>query len=121
MAFTNRVTWELLRSFDTSTVSSTSTFYNVGTALLYPSYKLKMVNNSNALLIISIDGVNSYDVCPANSFWLYDETQAMIASATTPAISAGTQISVQSSLLGTGHAGTGTGSVYLVSQYLVTN
>ena len=62
----------------------------------------------------SIDGVNAYDVCPATSFWLYDETQAQISTANTPAIPAGTQISCQA-------ASAGTGNIYLVSQYLVHN
>lgn len=120
MATTNRVTWEILRFLDTSTMSSGSTYYPLATAsgvgpLLYSSYKLKMVNNSNVLLTVSIDGVNDYDVCPANSYWLYDETQAQIQTSTIPAIPAGTQIYVKS------QAGAGTGLVYLVSQYLVSN
>jgi hypothetical protein len=116
MSGTNRITWELLRSFDTSTISSAATFYNVGTALLYPSYKLKMVNNSNVLLTVSIDGVHSYDVCPGGSFWLYDETQAQINTSNSPAIPAGTQISVNYPAY---IATPGTGLVYLVSQYIV--
>lgn len=116
MSVTNRVTWELLRSFDTSTIASASVFYNVGGPLLYPSYKLKMVNNSNILVTVSIDGVHAYDVCPANSYWLYDETQASISTASTPAIPQGTQISIQ---YGSYVATPGTGLVYLVSQYLV--
>ncbi len=114
MSYTNRVTWELLRTLDTSTMSSSSTYYKVGTALLYSSYKLKMVNNSTVLVTISIDGVNDYDVLPATSAWIYDETQAMIATATTPAIPQGTQFFCKSSAAGVG-------LVYLVSQYLVTN
>lgn len=114
MALTNRVTWELLRSLDSSTMADASTYYKVGTALLYPSYKLKMVNNSNVLVTVSIDGVNDYDVLPATSAWIYDETQASIASASTPAIPAHTQIFCKA-------ATPGTGSIYLVSQYLVNN
>lgn len=118
MSSTNRITWETLRTFDTSTIASASTYYNVGTALLFPSYKLKMVNNSNVLLTVSINGSSDVDVAPAGSFWLYDETQAQFPSATTPAIPAGTQISVRYS----GFVATpGTGLVYLVSQYLVNN
>ncbi len=114
MAYTNRITWEVLRTLDSSTMSSSSTYYKVGTALLHPSYKLKMVNNSNVLVTVSIDGINDYDVCPANSFWLYDETQAQISTCSSPAIPQGTQISVKS-------AGAGAGLIYLVSQYLITN
>lgn len=109
---TNRVSWEILRSLDSATMVSSSVFYNVGTPLLYPSYKLKLVNNSTVLVTISIDGVNEYDVAPSNSFWLYDETQAMFSNSNIPAIPAGTQISCKS-------ASVGTGSIYLVSQFLV--
>lgn len=114
MALTNRVTWELLRSLDTSTMADASTYYKVGTALLYPSYKLKMINASTVLVTVSIDGVNDYDVLPATSAWIYDETQASVGSASTPAVNAGTQISCKT-------ATPGVGSVYLVSQYLVNN
>lgn len=114
MSYTNRITWEALRSLDTSTMASSSTYYNVGIPLLHPSYKLKMVNNSNVTVTVSINGTSDIDVCPANSFWLYDETQAQISTADCPAIPKGTQISVKS-------ASAGVGLIYLVSQYLVTN
>jgi len=114
MAYTNRITWEPLRSLDTATMVSSSTYYNVGTALTHASYKLKLVNNSNVLVTVSINGTSDIDVAPANSFWLYDETQAQISISNCPAIPAGTQISVKS-------AAAGVGLVYLVSQYLITN
>jgi len=93
-------------------MSSATTFYNVGTPLLFPSYKLKMVNNSNVLVVVSINGATPIDVCPETSFWLYDETQADFRQSNLPAIPAGTQISCQSTAAGIG-------SVYLVSQYLI--
>ncbi len=114
MAYTNRITWETLRTLDSSTMSSSSTYYNVGTPLVHPSYKLKMVNNSNVLVTVSIDGTTDIDVCPGGSFWLYDETQAQISTASAPAIPAGTQISCKA-------ATAGTGLIYLVTQYLITN
>ena len=112
MVNTNRITWEILRTLDSSTMVSSSTYYNVGTPLKNPSYKLKMVNNSNVLVTVSIDGVNDYDVCPAGSFWLYDETQAQLATSSSPAIPQGTQISCKA-------ASAGTGLIYLVTQYLI--
>lgn len=112
MAYTNRVAWEILRTRDSSTMVSSSTYYSVGGPLLFPSYKLKLVNNSNVLVIVSIDGINDIDVAPANSFWLYDETQASISTASCPAIPMGTQVLVKS-------ASAGTGLIYLVSQYLI--
>jgi hypothetical protein len=70
-----------------------------------------MVNNSNVLVTVSIDGINDYDVCPAGSFWLYDETQADFTNFT-PFIPEGTQITCKS-------ATAGVGLIYLVSQYLI--
>lgn len=109
---TNRVSWEILRTLDSATMTNAALFYIVGGPLLYPSFKLKLVNNSNVLVTISIDGINAYDVAPANSFWLYDETQASVSNSNEPAIPAGTQISCKS-------AAAGVGTIYLVSQFLV--
>lgn len=104
----NRIAWETLRSINSATF--TGAYQALGTALLYPSYILKMVNNSTVLVTISIDGTNDVDVCPSGSFWLYDEGKVARQSAV-PAIPAGTQIYVKGAA--------GTGSVYLVSQYIV--
>ena len=117
MSATNRITWEILRSVDSASMTSSTTYYPLTTPagvgpLLFSSYKLKMVNNSTVLVTISIDGITDYDVCPAGSFWLYDETQAQFNTASQPAIPQGTQILVKS-------ATTGTGLIYLVSQYLL--
>lgn len=105
---TSRVSWEIRRSIDSATM--TGTYQPIGGPLLYPSYICKLVNNSTALVDISIDGVNDYDVAPAGSFWLYDEGKVGISGAM-PALPAGTRLFVK------GTAGTGT--IYLVSQYLV--
>ena len=112
MSYTNKISWEILRTLDSSTMADPSTYYPVGTPLLFPSYKLKLVNTSTVTVTVSIDGVNDYDVCVAGGFWLYDETQPQIGSANAPAIPAGTQITVKS-------ATTGTGLIYLVSQFLI--
>ena len=118
MAYTNRITWEILRSFDTSTISSSSTYYNVGTPLNNPSYKLKLVNASDILVTVSIDGINDYDVCPASSSWLYNETQTQNSTASASSVSKGTQISVRyPDFVST----PGTGMIYLVTQYQITN
>ena len=63
-------------------------------------------------MTISIDGVNDIDISPANSFWLYDEGKVG-ASGAFPALPQGTQIQVKGSA--------GTGSVYLVSQYIIVS
>lgn len=108
MAYTSRIAWETLRSIDSATFTGLK--QAVGTPLAFPSYILKLVNNSTVLVTISIDGINDVDVAPANSFWLYDEGKVGLNSGF-PAVPAGTQIFV------TGAAGTGL--VYLVNQYII--
>lgn len=108
MSYSQRIAWETLRSIDSATF--TGSYQNVGTPLQHPGYIVKMVNNSTVLVTISIDGINDMDIAPANSFWLYDESKVG-SQGQYPALPAGTQIMVKGSA--------GTGSVYLVSQYLV--
>jgi hypothetical protein len=108
MAFTTQITWEALRSIDSSTL--TGSYQALGGPLVHPSYKLKLVNNSNTLVTISINGTSDIDVAPANSFWLYDEDLGDHAHEFMPA---GTQIFVKGSA--------GTGLIYLVSQYIISN
>jgi hypothetical protein len=108
MAYTQRLAWETLRVIDSATL--TGSYQALGTPLANPSYICKCVNNSTSLVTISIDGINDIDVAPASSFWLYDEGKAgTIASA--PSLPQGTQIYVKGSA--------GTGSIYLVSQYII--
>lgn len=107
MAYTTQRTWETLRSVDSSTFSST--YVPVGGPLLHPSVLLKLVNNSNVTVTISINGTTDIDVTPANSFWLYDEDVTPYREA----IPQGTQIYVKGAA--------GVGLIYLVTQYLVVN
>lgn len=107
-SYTNRIAWETLRSINAATL--TGSYQTVGTALAHPSYILKMVNDSNVAVTVSIDGTNAIDVLPAGSFWLYDEGKVGINSQF-PAMPKGTQIYVS------GAAGVGT--IYVVSQYIV--
>lgn len=109
MAYTQRITWEPLRSVDSATF--TGVYVPLGTALAHPSIICKLVNNSTVLVTISLDGVTDIDVAPANSFWLYDEDTS--GNPSPEAIPEGTQFFVKGA--------TGTGLVYLVSQYIVTN
>ncbi len=112
MAYTTRIAWEGLRTLNS--VSVGASFVALGGPLLFPSYKLKMVNRSAIDVYVSIDGTNAIDICPANSFWLYDED----VTVNHESIPAGTQISVKSVTGGSGVDGT---NIYLVSQYLVVN
>jgi len=110
MGYTNRLTWETLRTFDTSTLSGA--YQLIGAPLLYPSYILKMVNNSNVLVTVSIDGATDIDVLPSNSFFLYDEDTS--GNPTPEVVPKGTQFYVK--------GGTpGTGLIYLINQYIVEN
>jgi hypothetical protein len=110
MAFTQRLTWETLRSLDSSTLSGA--YAAVGGPLLHPCYILKLVNNSSVLVTVSIDGATDIDVAPASSYFVYDESKGF-PNMNTPFLPAGTQIYVKGSA--------GTGLIYLVTQYIVTN
>jgi hypothetical protein len=106
--YTNRIAWETLRSIDAATF--TGSFQAVGTPLVHSSYILKMVNDSNVAVTVSIDGTNAVDILPAGSFWLYDEGKTGHTSQF-PAMPKGTQIYVSGSA--------GVGDVYVVSQYII--
>jgi len=105
MGATNRILWDPLKSIDSATFDGT--YKKIGGPLEHASVILKMVNNSNVLVLVSTDGVTDIDVIPANSFWLYDEDAAGAPSP--QAVSRHTQFWVKGSV--------GVGSVYLVSQY----
>lgn len=109
MAFTQRIAWEKLRFIDSDTF--TGSYQALGAPLANPSIMCKLVNNSTSLVTISTDGVNDYDVAPANSFWLYDEDKS--GKPFPDAIPESTQFYVKGA--------SGTGLVYLVTQYLITN
>lgn len=108
MGFSQRVNWETLRSINSTTFAGS--YQALGTPLVNPAYKVKLVNNSTSLVTISIDGINDIDIAPANSFWLYDETQSSLPGQG-QFLPAGTQIYIKGSV--------GTGLVYLVVQYIV--
>ena len=110
MSYTQRIAWETLRSIDSATLTGVN--QSLGTPLDHASYICKLVNNSTSLVIISIDGINDVDVAPSNSFWLYDEGKVGVSGGY-PALPQGTQIMVRGSA--------GTGSIYLVSQYIIVS
>lgn len=109
MGYTNRINWEPLRSVDSATLAGS--YVTLGTPLANPSYIIKMVNNSNVLVTVSIDGTSDIDVCPANSFWLYDENTS--GSPQPEALPKGTQIYIKGA--------SGVGLIYLVSIFQVAD
>lgn len=105
--YTSRVTWETLRSIDSATLSGG--YSKIGGPLLFPSYLIKMVNNSSVLVTVSIDGLTDIDVVPPNSIFVYDEAKTQNSER----LPANTQVFVKGAA--------GVGLIYLVSQYLVLN
>lgn len=70
--FSVRFVPEALRSIDSATF--TGNYQELGVALLHSPCLVKLVNNSNVIVTVSLDGVNDHDICPAGSFFLYDIT-----------------------------------------------
>jgi hypothetical protein len=111
MSYTQRIAYEALKSIDSATF--TGSYQALGIPTVNPGTIVKMVNNSNVLVTISIDGTNDHDVLPANSFWLYDYTTNAPKSANIAARDQGTQYFVKGAA--------GVGLVYLVVQHIVVN
>ena len=110
MAYTTIMAYEPLRSFNAASLSGT--YQPLGGPLTHAGTIVKMVNDSTVSVTVSFDGGTDQDVCPASSFWLYDETaNSPGGSSSATFLPKGTQVSVK------GIAGTGT--VYLVVQYIV--
>jgi hypothetical protein len=109
MGYSTRINWEPLRSVDSSTF--TGVYVPVGTALVFPSIIFKVVNNSSSLITVSINGTSDVDVVPPYSYFLYDELKVGIP--TVQFLPGGTQIFVKGAA--------GTGSVYVVTQYIIQN
>lgn len=113
-AFTTRLAWENLRSVADNAL--TGSYQTLGTPLAHPSYILKMVNTTASDVLVSIDGVNDIDICPAGGFWLYDESKYIQGVGPLISLPQNTQIFVKGS-----SSGTGLLKIYLVTQYLLTN
>jgi len=101
-----RVFYEALRSIASGTF--TGAYQALGAPLAHNPFLIKMVNNSTVVVTVSIDGVVDHDICPAGSFFLYDET-ANASREGGLTVAKGTQFYVKGAA--------GAGSVYLVVQY----
>jgi len=66
-----RVAFEDIRSVAFGSI--TNTFALVGTTFTQPVRQLKIVNNTNAVMLINYDGGSATkDVAPASSIYIYD-------------------------------------------------
>jgi hypothetical protein len=110
MAYTTRLQYEPLRSFDSASLSGT--YQPIGTPLAFPASIIKIVNTSAVNVTISTDGVNDMEIVPANGFVLYD-----ITSNTPPPAGNATLIPAGTQYMAMGAASTGL--IYLVTQYIV--
>lgn len=104
----NQMRYEALRSRDSATF--TGAYQTLGTAITHAASIVKIVNNSTVLVTVSVDGTTDHDILPANSFTLYDVTSDSPSNRSDVFWKAGTQVYVKGSA--------GTGSVYLVVQYV---
>ena len=90
----------------------TASFTTVGTALSHNWRTVKITNNTNGNLIVSVDGVTNNIFVPANSFTLYDITANTDTDNSTALVFAiGTQFYVKSSTVPT------SGDVYIEGFY----
>ena len=105
-SMSTRVKYEALRSINSATFAGS--YQALGTPLVHDPFLIKLVNNSTVAVTVSLDGVTDMDICPAGSFFLYDE-QANSSREGGLRIPSGTQIWVKGAA--------GVGSVYLVVQY----
>ncbi len=98
-----RLLAETLRTLAFGSISGT--YAALGTALANPCRILYIVNNTDALLTFSFDGVNDHFVIPSMSFMILDVTSNMSIPGGWLTIAQGTKIYVKGS--------PGSGSVYL--------
>ena len=104
---TYRLAYENLRSRAASTFNGT--YLTLGTALANQSLILKIVNNTDQDVLLSTDGTNDMDVCPAGGFTLYDASKEM-PDHKNIGFGAGVRFYVK--------AAAGSGTVYLVTLHL---
>ncbi|HXB10859.1 MAG TPA: hypothetical protein VNZ45_02650 [Bacteroidia bacterium] len=101
----------VLASIDSSTMSSSTTFYAINSAgLTKPCSLIRIVNNSNQDMTISYDGTNAHDFCPkASEIQLPFQSNAQ-PNSNMALIAQGTVVYVKA-------ASAGMGLVYLAGYY----
>ena len=70
MSFSNRANWEAYKILQYTSLSGT--FTALGSPLQQASKVLKLINTTDADVIVSFDGVTLQDYIPAGGFCLYD-------------------------------------------------
>lgn len=109
MAYTEQLLYDPMKTIDSATF--TGSYQALGTVLVHPASIVKIINASTVSVTISTDGGTSdHDFLPANSFALYDCTANRPSSSPTVAAPKGRQYMIKGSA--------GTGSVYLILQYI---
>lgn len=105
-----RMRWEPIRSIAFGSISGT--YAAIGTALPNPSRLIRIINTTNADVLISTDGTTNNDIIPAGGFVLYDIMSNKSDSAGLFVLDQGSRIYVKQA------SGAPTsGNVYLVSIY----
>jgi hypothetical protein len=84
---------ETLRSLAFGSISST--YAGIGTSLLNPSRILYIVNDTDALLTFSFDGIDDHFVIPSFSYILIDVTSNMTLTGGSLTIAQGQRIYVK--------------------------
>ena len=63
---------EFLERQDRNSSTFNNTFQTLGSSLSQPGVIVKIINNSNVDIDVSLDGVTNHDFVPMGSFVLYD-------------------------------------------------
>jgi|ERR1700679_1244198 len=102
---------EYLPRASINSATFTGSYQALGSPITHAGTIIKIVNNSTVAVDVSVDGVNDHDIVPGMSFTLYDYTANSPFTDDPSYRKLGTQYYVKGS--------SGTGSVYLVVQYIV--
>jgi hypothetical protein len=102
-----RISYDVLRKIDSASFSGS--YQALGSPLTFAAAITKLVNASNTLVTVSVDGVHDHDILPSGSYSVYDETANHNYDYSS--LAKGTQYYVKGSA--------GLGFVYLVCQYIL--
>jgi hypothetical protein len=92
---------------DSSTL--TGAYQAIGAPLIHNCFLIKFINEAGNDITISTNGITDMDLCPAENFFLYDES-ANASREGGLSIARGTQFYIKGTA--------STGPIYLVAQYI---